>query len=1153
MCVTCTPGTGLYNLLNKLGVASPINGSIYTIAGTGSATNSTLNPGLGNTVNMGPQKLFMDADNNLYIADSSNSVVWFEDSRSGYTRVIAGGGTSSSCNTSAIGDGCIGTAAIVGSNGGNGFGLTLDQQGNLYISDSTNLRIRKVSNNLRFGTAAVSTPVAQQIQLHFTPGDSPTATSLSSPDFSLSAGTCTINPVDNTDDCGYLATFNPAVAGARSAPLMVSTTLNNPAYLGFTGIGLGAGATLDPAAQFTFGQSLTVNALATDNTGNVYVADEVSKSVLKFAPGANGISAGSSAVFSNIGTFTNPSGLAVDSLGNIYVADSATGLITQISPSGTTKTLGTGFTSPQGLAVDALNNLYVSDTSAKTITEIGSNFVGSRIVANTNLAAPTGIAVDSSLNVYVADSAASSVYKYTSPGFAPSTVTSAASAPKSVAVDAAGNVLVADSASGNILGIPASANSGVFTVASGLAANALALDSIGNVYTASPSGQVLEFERTQGLTAFSRINNAPVTLNLLSTGNAAATLSLTNPDQTNFSLSLTASTDCAQSATISVVAGGVCQFTSQFTPTSATNFSNTTTFTGNASNAALASPPTLEIVQTGDNAPFPVTVTVEAFSPATPSFGQDVSLSASVTSTDGTPTGTVAFSVDGTSLAPVPLNNGSASATASTLSVGGHNVTATFISSDGSFATTTSSPASLTVGQALVTPLLSIQSTMPIYGAPNSATVTLASAVGTPTGTVQFTIDGSASGTPVTVSSGVAHYTLPTLSASPHLVAAIYSGDSDFSGTGVPGIAVTVAPATPTITWASPASIPYGTALSAVQLNATSSVPGTFVYTPTSGAVLLPGVQTLTTTFTPTDTTDYTTASGSVTLTVAPPTVTFTVSNTQQVYPTWANFVVSPQSTGNRVPTGKVTVLDGATPLVTLTLGGDGKAYWTTNPPLAAGTHTITVSYSGDRNYAPGISPPTTITVAPATVNMGVSCWGGSPFGINYTCQANLSSSAGSATGSISYTFDGGSPISIPINNGSAQFVILQPPAGSHQVVISYAGQGNYASVLPQTRNFTTQPGQTQLQLSPSSYYLQSGTSLTLTTAASTPQSGVPAGSVTFYDSGTSIGSAPTSSNGVTTLTIPNITKGQHRFSAIFTGTSNYSNATSGSANVTAY
>ena len=70
------------------------------------------------------------------------------------------------------------------------------------------------------------------------------------------------------------------------------------------------------------------------------------------------------------------------------------------------------------------------------------------------------------------------------------------------------------------------------------------------------------------------------------------------------------------------------------------------------------------------------------------------------------------------------------------------------------------------------------------------------------------------------------------------------------------------------ITWANPASITYGTALSTAQLNATASVPGTLVYTP---AVGLPaaGNDTLSVTFTPTDSANYTTATKTVTLTVS--------------------------------------------------------------------------------------------------------------------------------------------------------------------------------------------------------------------------------------------------------------------------------------------
>ncbi|QYM77803.1 immunoglobulin domain-containing protein [Horticoccus luteus] len=84
-------------------------------------------------------------------------------------------------------------------------------------------------------------------------------------------------------------------------------------------------------------------------------------------------------------------------------------------------------------------------------------------------------------------------------------------------------------------------------------------------------------------------------------------------------------------------------------------------------------------------------------------------------------------------------------------------------------------------------------------------------------------------------------------------------------------------PVTPTLTWATPAAIGYGTALSATQLNATADVAGAFVYTPASGAVLAAGSQTLSVTFTPTDLVHYTNATATVSLTVnkATPAITW--------------------------------------------------------------------------------------------------------------------------------------------------------------------------------------------------------------------------------------------------------------------------------------
>ena len=94
-------------------------------------------------------------------------------------------------------------------------------------------------------------------------------------------------------------------------------------------------------------------------------------------------------------------------------------------------------------------------------------------------------------------------------------------------------------------------------------------------------------------------------------------------------------------------------------------------------------------------------------------------------------------------------------------------------------------------------------------------------------------------------------------------------------------VAPTVTPkaplATPTITWPNPAEIIYGTALSNTQLDAKGSVPGTFTYSPAPGTVLKAGAgQTLSVTFTPTDTADYVATSATVSINVARATPTIT-------------------------------------------------------------------------------------------------------------------------------------------------------------------------------------------------------------------------------------------------------------------------------------
>lgn len=108
--------------------------------------------------------------------------------------------------------------------------------------------------------------------------------------------------------------------------------------------------------------------------------------------------------------------------------------------------------------------------------------------------------------------------------------------------------------------------------------------------------------------------------------------------------------------------------------------------------------------------------------------------------------------------------------------------------------------------------------------------------------------------------------TTTSMNSGTHLAYAGYGGDSSF--TGASAAFSVIDQTTPTITWPSPVPITYGTPVSVTQLNATANVSGTFVYSPALGTVLPAGTQTLSVTFTPNDTTDYTTATATVTLNV---------------------------------------------------------------------------------------------------------------------------------------------------------------------------------------------------------------------------------------------------------------------------------------------
>jgi hypothetical protein len=194
------------------------------------------------------------------------------------------------------------------------------------------------------------------------------------------------------------------------------------------------------------------------------------------------------------------------------------------------------------------------------------------------------------------------------------------------------------------------------------------------------------------------------------------------------------------------------------------------------------------------------------------------------------------------------------------LSVGNHTLTVIF---------TPTTPADYTASTATASVTQTVNKATPtITWATPAATV-----YGTKLSETQLNASSSVAGTfSYSPSSGT------VLAAGTNTLKATFtpSNTADYT-TATASVTLTVDKATPTITWATPKAIPYGTALSATQLDATSSVAGKFTYSPASGTVLGAGSQTLTATFTPTNTTDCTTATASVTLTVnkATPAITW--------------------------------------------------------------------------------------------------------------------------------------------------------------------------------------------------------------------------------------------------------------------------------------
>ena len=286
-----------------------------------------------------------------------------------------------------------------------------------------------------------------------------------------------------------------------------------------------------------------------------------------------------------------------------------------------------------------------------------------------------------------------------------------------------------------------------------------------------------------------------------------------------------------------------------------------------------------------------------------------------------------------------------------------------------------------------------------------TATVTLGNLNQTYTG---LPLSATATTTPIGLAVNITYNgspTPPTAAGTYPVVGTINDLNYQGSATGT----MTINKATPTVTWAAPAAITYGTPLSATQLDATSPVQGSFTYLPGPGTVLIVGPHTLTATFSPTDTPDYTTSMATVSLTVIQPTphvaLTASANPVFTSNPITFTAILTVPATSTTAPTGTVTFLDGPTPLGTGVVTAS-VATLTVSAP-ATGNHSITAVYSGDTNYLSAASLPLPETIQDFTIVPPAVATVPVPFGGQATYQFGINSLGGDLPAAVNLTLTG--------------------------------------------------------------------------------------------------------------------------------------------------
>ena len=461
--ITTQPWMALAAAAVILFSTAPLTGQsvITTVAGTDWFLTADGKPGTSVPLSAEIRQIATDAQGNLYVPDEFNQVV-FRIGTDGVAHIFAGNGIAGFS-----GDG----GAAVNASLNNPFAVAVDKNGNVFISDYRNYRIRRISPGGIISTVAGS-------GVNGFSGDGGPATQ-------AQFGFVSCLAFDNNNDLLICDETNNRVRKVTPAGV-VSTIAGNgkQAYSGD-----GGAATLAALNQ--------PQGLLTDPAGHIYIAEfgnqtvrriELDGTISTFAGnGTHGFSGdGGPAARAQL---AQPDGLVLDSAGNLYIGDSDNSRIRMVNPAGIITTVaGSGaqgfggdngsplqasFHFPNGLAMDSSGRLYVGDTGNARVRAITlgarvQTIAGNGLFRYTPAGTPAnqvylfhaaGVASDAPGNLYIADTLDFVVRKVTPDGLTRtfagagtdasgpdgvSATQSGLSSPFGVAVAPNGDVLIAD-------------------------------------------------------------------------------------------------------------------------------------------------------------------------------------------------------------------------------------------------------------------------------------------------------------------------------------------------------------------------------------------------------------------------------------------------------------------------------------------------------------------------------------------------------------------------------------------------------------------------------------------------------------------------------------------------------------------------------------